>query len=147
MGQIYLAVVQLVMLYGSEIWVMNPQIGRVLGGLHHRVAHRMTGRKHRQGRDGVWIYPPPEDAMAEEGLQEVETYVSSRQNTVAQLIATRPIIDLCIAAEQRPRPWVSNQLWEQDGVYVEGMQTEAREAERTEGGGGYGWGGDGERLS
>ena len=35
-GQIYLEVVQLVMLYGLEKWGMFPHIGRVLGGFHHR---------------------------------------------------------------------------------------------------------------
>ena len=44
LGQIYLAVVQSVMLYRSETWFMTPQIGRVLGGIHHRVARRLTGR-------------------------------------------------------------------------------------------------------
>ena len=94
----------------------------------------MTRRKPRQGRDGVLVYPPLEDAMAEAGLQEVETYVSRRQNTVAQFIATRPIMDLCLATEQRPGPRVSKRWWEQDGVDVEGMRTAAREAERMEGG-------------
>ena len=106
-GQIYLAVVQSVLLYRPETWVMTPRIGRVLGRFHHRVAHRLTGRKPRQGRDGVLVYPSLEDAMAEAGLQEVETYVSRRQNTVTQFIATRPIMDLCLATEQRPGPRVS----------------------------------------
>ena len=42
--QIYLTVVQLVLLYGSETWVMKPHIGRVLVRFHHRVERRMTGR-------------------------------------------------------------------------------------------------------
>ena len=44
-GQIYLAVVQSVLLYGSETWVLTPRMKRVLGGFHHRVACRLTGRK------------------------------------------------------------------------------------------------------
>ena len=67
-------------------------------GFYHRVARRMTRRKHRQGRDGVWTYPPLEDAMAELLLQEVEAYVSRLHNTVAQFIATRPIMYLFMAA-------------------------------------------------
>ena len=67
-GHIYLAVFQLVMMYGSETWVINPGIGRVFGGLHHRVARRQTGRQPRLGRDGMWVYQPLEDAMAELGL-------------------------------------------------------------------------------
>ena len=75
-GQIYLAMVQSVLLYGSETWVLKPRMQRVLGRFHHRVARRLTGRKHQKGRDGGWVYPLLEDAMTEAGLQEVETYVS-----------------------------------------------------------------------
>ena len=74
-GHIYLAVVKSVLLYGSETWVMTLCTRRVLGGFHHSVDHRMTGRQPQRGKDGVWIYPILEDAMAEVGLQEVGAYV------------------------------------------------------------------------
>ena len=110
--QIYSAVVQSVLLYGSDIWVMTPRIRRLLGGFHHRVARRLTGRKYQISKNGVWVYPPLEDAMEEAGLQEVETYVSCCQIMVAQFIATRLIMDLYLADEQRPGTRVSKRLWE-----------------------------------
>ena len=87
-----MAVVHLVMLYGSETWVMTPHIGRVLGVFHHSVAHSLTGREPWQGRDSVWTYPPLEFSMPETVMQEVETYVSCLHNTVAKFIKTRPIV-------------------------------------------------------
>ena len=93
-GQIYLVVVQSVLLYGSETWVLIPRMDRVLGGFHHRVARRLTGWQPWKGRGGGWVYPPLEDVMDEVGLQEVDTYISLRQNTMAQYIANIPIIDL-----------------------------------------------------
>ena len=45
--------------------------------------------------------------MVEAGLQEFETHFSRLQNTFTQLIATRPIMDLCLAAERRPGSRVS----------------------------------------
>ena len=42
MGRIYVAVVQAVMIYGLETWVITSHIGRVLGGFHNRVACRLT---------------------------------------------------------------------------------------------------------
>ena len=108
-GQINLAVVQSVLIYGSETWVLKPRMQRVLGGFHHRVARRMTGQQPRKVQDGGWVYSPLKDAMAESGSQEVETYVSRRQNTVAQYIATRPIMDLFLAAKRRPGPRVA--MW------------------------------------
>ena len=43
-GRIYGTVVQVVMLYGLDIRVTTTHIGRVLGGFHHIVACRLTGR-------------------------------------------------------------------------------------------------------
>ena len=37
LGNFYIAVVQVVLLFGSEAWVMCPLIGRTLGGFCHRV--------------------------------------------------------------------------------------------------------------
>ena len=41
------------------------------------------------------------------GMEEEETYALRRQNTVAQYIATRPILELCLATEQWPGAQVS----------------------------------------
>ena len=49
--------------------------------------------------------------MAEAGLQEVETYVSRRQNIVAQYFVTRPIMDLCMTEKWNPGPRVEIRLW------------------------------------
>ena len=76
---------QSVIMYGSETWVLTPLTKRVLGRFHHRMAHRLTGRKPRKGRDGVWVYPSLEDKMVEVSFQEVKTYVSRRQNTVEKI--------------------------------------------------------------
>ena len=72
-GQIYLTVVQSVMLYGSETRVVTSHIGKVLGGLHHRVTQSLTGRQPWQERGGVWVYPPLDSAMAEATLKDLKT--------------------------------------------------------------------------
>ena len=64
LGQIYFAVFQSVLLYGSDMWVIKPRIGRVLGVFRHRVAHSLTGRKTRHGKDRVLVNLPLEDVMA-----------------------------------------------------------------------------------
>ena len=45
------------------------------------------------------------------------TLVLQRQNTVAQFIATRPILGLCEVAERRRGKRVPQQWWEQLGIY------------------------------
>ena len=120
-----MAVVQKVMLYGSETWVMTPCIGRVLGGFHHRVDRRLRGRQPRIGQGGGWVYLPLEEEMSEAGLNEVETYVYRRQNTFARFIETSPIMELCLAAARRTGSRVANRWWYQGGLYLEGMHTTA----------------------
>ena len=71
----------------------------------------MTGKQPKKGRDGGWVNSLMEDAMAEVGLQEVETYVSYPQNTVAQYIVTGHFMDLCLAAKRRPWPGVAMRWW------------------------------------
>ena len=41
---LFKAVVQTVMLFGAETWVMTPHIGRALEGFQHRVTRQITGR-------------------------------------------------------------------------------------------------------
>ena len=72
--------------------------------------------------------------MSEAGFQEVETYLSRRQNTMAQYILTMPIMDLFLAAKQRPGPRVKMRWWEQEGLYLEGMRAAALEEEWKKGG-------------
>ena len=58
--------------------------------------------------------------MAEAGLQKLYTYVSLYQNNVAQYIATRPIVDLCLATKRRPGPIVAMPWWEKEVMDLEG---------------------------
>jgi hypothetical protein len=44
MGKFYLAVVQSVLLYGSETWVLIDNMRRMLEGLHNLCARQMTRR-------------------------------------------------------------------------------------------------------
>ena len=66
------------------------------------------------------------------GLQEVETYISCRQNTVAQYISTGPIMNLCLAAEQHPGTRLSKWWWGKEVFYFEEESTSALKVERGE---------------
>ena len=57
-GQIYLVVMQAVLLYGPDTWVLTPHMQRVLGGFHHRVARRMTRQQPQKVQGKGWVYPP-----------------------------------------------------------------------------------------
>ena len=50
--------------------------------------------------------------MEETGFEEMGAYVLRRQNTVAQYIATRPILYLREETVRRSGVWVSRIWWE-----------------------------------
>ena len=62
---------------------------------------RLTGRQARREKDGEWHYPSLEGAMKEAGLTDIRTSILIRQNTVAQYIETRPLLDLCEGGESK----------------------------------------------
>ena len=93
--------VQQVLLFGAETWVVTPRMERGLSGFIHGAARRMTGRQARRGRNSAWHYPSLEGAMRESVLTKIRKSIANRQNTVAQYIATRPLLDLCEGARAR----------------------------------------------
>ena len=73
------------------------------------------------------------EVMDEAELQEMVPYVYRQQNTVTQLITTRPIMELCLAEESRPESQVDNKWWDQEDLDVEGTQMADQEKKREEG--------------
>ena len=51
-GNFSKAVVQAVLLFGEETWVMAPRIERALESFMHRAARRITGNQPRGGECG-----------------------------------------------------------------------------------------------
>ena len=70
--------------------------------LHNWAAHRIYDRMPQRLRNGGWYYPPIGEALADAGLETFGVYVTHRQNTMAQYIATRPIFDIAVAEDRRP---------------------------------------------
>ena len=55
-GFFFKAVVQAVLLFGSETRVVNPRMVKALGRVQAQVLRRMKGRLPRRTPDGKWIY-------------------------------------------------------------------------------------------
>ena len=88
---------------------MTEKMEKALEAFQVRVARKLTGRQPRRGRDGGWYYPSLAGAMKEAGIVRIWNSILRRQNTVAQFIATRPIMDPCEKAVRRPVAWVPRQ--------------------------------------
>ena len=110
-GNFFKAVVQQVLLFGAETWVVTPKMERALSAFLHGAVRRLTGRQARREKDGEWHYPSLEGAMKEVGLTDTRTSILRRQKMVAQYIATRPLLDLCEGARAREGAKVPQRLW------------------------------------
>ena len=66
--------------------------------------------------------------MREAGFEGIRKAVTRRQNTVAQYITTRPILDLCEEAMQRVGARVSWRWWYQEGIDLKAAKERAAEA-------------------
>ena len=98
-GMFYKAIVQAVLLYGSETWVVDPPMLNVLESFHNRVARKITGRMAYLDRD-TWIYPPIKETLEKANLYPVAHYIHVRQAHLADFVATRPILATCRQTQQ-----------------------------------------------
>ena len=75
-AKFYKAIVQSVLLYGSETWVLSPAVLARLEGFHIRAAYRMA-KKHvpRWGPDHQWVYPPSKAVLEECGMHTIQHYI------------------------------------------------------------------------
>ena len=121
------------LLFGAETWVVTTKMERALSGFLHGAARRLTGRQERREKDGDWHYPSLEGAMPDAGLTDIRTSILKRQNTVAQYIATRPLLDLCEGARAREGAKVPLRWWDQAGIDWETEKAKGVETDRQDG--------------
>ena len=69
-------VVQSVLLFGSEMWVMDTRLLRDMGTFYNQVSCYIIIRQHRRQPDRSWVYPPIVEDMEEAGLWSVEEYIT-----------------------------------------------------------------------
>ena len=67
--------------------------------------------------------------MREAGLMEIRKSIENRQNTGAQYIVTRPLLDLCEEARAREGARVPMQWWNQTGIEWEAAKTRGGKGE------------------
>ena len=106
---------------------------RAMSSFLHGAARQLTGIQPRRGRDGKWHYPSLEGGMKEAGLIDIRSSIQRRQNTVAQYIATRPLLDICEGARQIEGARVTFRWWENSGIDWEKAKAKETEMEATSG--------------
>ncbi len=110
----YKAIVQSVLLYGSETWVLSPAVLARLKGFHIRAAYRMA-KKHvpRRGPNQQWVYPPSNKVLEECGMHTLQHYIDVRRETIAKYVVGCSIHAECQGADQRRSSVPQRWWWEQ----------------------------------
>ena len=112
--------------------MLTARMEKALDSFQSMVTKKITVMQTRQRKGGIWLYPPLVVVMKETGMVEISTSILRRQNTVAQFISTRPILDLCEQATRRPGSRVSWRWWEQTGIDWKGARKREEAAEAAE---------------
>ncbi len=98
MASFYKAIIQSVLLYGAESWVISKRTLSKLWSFHRRCARYITGMHIRENSDGSWTCPSEETLVAA-GLWTVEEYIRRRRSTVMTYAIERSIYRRCLASK------------------------------------------------
>ncbi len=85
-GMFYKAIVQAMLLYGSETWSLAPSSVKRLEGFHICAVWQMSGMRPERKVDGSWSYSHSADVLKAAGLQTNAHYLDVRWQTVANFI-------------------------------------------------------------
>lgn len=128
MGSFYQAIIQAVLLYGSESWVISNNNLKKLRSFHHRCARHMVGYHIRlDPTTNTWEHPPSKDVLKKCGLKPIESYIENRRCTLREYLVGgqwggisnyRPIYRKCL--DSSPLQSNINQLtwWEHKSFSV-----------------------------
>ena len=63
-----MAVVQAVIIFGSEMWVLTPRLEKSFEVFHKQALRRIAGMGPKLQWDGAWVYTPIGEALAMVGM-------------------------------------------------------------------------------
>ena len=94
-GLFFKAVIQVVLIFGPETWVVTPCMGKALGGFQTQVTRQLTVHIPRRTMDRKWRYNFAAAAREAAGLLMMEEYIRRCYNMVARYISKQSLLDLC----------------------------------------------------
>ncbi len=75
MGLFYKAMVQAVLLYGTETWNLTQPLLQMLCSFHHHCTCYLTWMTITQLDNGEWVSPPSAVAREQAGLATIKEYI------------------------------------------------------------------------
>ena len=71
----YRAVVQAVLLFGAETWVLYEAMSRNLEGAHVGFLRQITGQRVVRKRDGTWLSVTADKVLRKSGTHTLGAYI------------------------------------------------------------------------
>ena len=90
----YRAVLQVVLIFGAETWVLLMDMSRKLEGLHVGFLRQVTGQMAKRQREGTRRSVVEVGVIKESETHTLWLYIDKRQATVAKWVVLRPILDI-----------------------------------------------------
>jgi hypothetical protein len=107
----YKAIVQSVLLYGVETWVLTASMRKTLAGFHHRVGQSLSGLRPFRRLNETWEYPPVADALEACGLRTMDEYIARRREYLKSYVINRPVYSLCVNSSRLPGTPTRTRFW------------------------------------
>ena len=85
MSKFYMTIVQAVLLYGSDSWIIKERDLNKLRSFHNRAVRYMTGSHIQKIGDG-WEYPNHEDLLKKCRLFPIDVYLERRRGTLREYL-------------------------------------------------------------
>jgi hypothetical protein len=95
MSIFYKVIIQTILLYGSESWVINDNARNKLRTFHNRCARFITGRFITKAEDGTWIFPDTKTTLLLAHLLPIDEYITKRRGTVLKYATETEIYSKC----------------------------------------------------
>ena len=92
---LYRAVVQVLLLFGVDSWVLSAAISRKLEGVHVGFLIQVTGQTAKRQRYGTCRSVVAASVLKGEVTQALRTYIEKRQEKVAEWVVLSPILEVC----------------------------------------------------
>jgi 5'(3')-deoxyribonucleotidase len=119
MSTFYKSIVQTILLYGSESWVLTQFIINKLNSFHHMCARHITGR-HIRLEEEVWIYPDTTITLQQANLLKIEKYIEKRRNKMKNYVHTLQIYEDCRVSRANSKTARKLVWWTQRGENEDG---------------------------
>ena len=103
MATFYKTVVQSVLLFASETWVLTDRQWKMLEAFHNRCARHITRRHNTPNDDGTWNCPDMTETLRQANLKPIQSYIKTRKKKLVTYAEGRAIYRKCKRITRTPR--------------------------------------------